>query len=46
MSPDIVYKLVAESGFTVVKSSLDLDESVRKENMYFSRDILLVIKSL
>jgi hypothetical protein len=35
MSPDIVYKIVKESGFEIVLSSLDLEENVRKENMYF-----------
>jgi hypothetical protein len=44
MSPDIVYKIVKEADFTIVKSSLDFENEKRESNLYYSRDILMLLK--
>ena len=43
MSPDIVAIMVKKAGFKIVKNSLDFKEDYREANLYFSRDILLLL---
>ena len=43
MSPDIVKKLVDEAGFDIIKCSLDNDN--KEKNIYYARDILLLLKA-
>lgn len=44
MSPDIVKKIVNESGFEIVKSNMDNSDFSKVENLYYQRDILMVLK--
>lgn len=43
MSLDIVNKLIKEAGFKIVKNSLDFEDDKRKSNLYYNRDILLLL---
>lgn len=43
MSPDIVNKIVTEAGYKVIKSSLDMDSDTINGNLYYERDIVLLL---
>lgn len=44
MSPDIINKLVLEAGYEIVKNSLEFDLKVKEVNIYYSRDILMILR--
>ena len=44
MSPDIVTKIVKESGFEMIKTNFEFTEEKRGESLYFERDILFILK--
>lgn len=45
MSPDIVKKVIKETGYRIVQSNLDNDfEKNPTDNMYYMRDIIMVLE--
>lgn len=44
MSPDIVNKMTKEAGFEIIQSSLDIDQTIKEGNLYYSRDLLFVMR--
>ena len=44
MSPDIVTKLLSETGYVILKSSMEMDAEEMKKSLYYERDILVIFK--
>lgn len=40
----MVRKVVIKAGYTIVKSNMDAEKKEESANMYYARDILIVIK--